>query len=237
MLRATMVVTLLVLAGCGSAEQNTQDKSEPQAAAPSKVGACAVDSAAVTGAKTVATVDLDGDGSGEKVKLTAPGGECGNTLFAELGDGYVSISLESDAPPVMSAFTVAPAGDGGQLLVTRGNHPRGGYQLRVYAATAKELKELTVDGQPLLPFVATDVQEHPWSIDCSDDGLVFTEAVPHEPPGVAAAWDIKQTTYAVDGGSVSKGTTEEIADNVLPKDLSTKYPDLVKHSAFESCRA
>ena len=66
---------------------------------------------------------------------------------------------------------------------------------------------------------------------------MFTEAVAHEPVGIAPAWDIKQTTYAVDGTTVTKGATKEIADNVLPKDLEAKYPDLVKHSAFESCRA
>ena len=121
--------------------------------------------------------------------------------------------------------------------MTRADHPRGGYQLRVYAASADELTELKVDGQPLLPFVASDVQEHPWSIDCSADGLVFTEAVAHEPIGVVPAWDIKQTTYVVDGTSVTKGATKEIADNVLAQDLEAKYPDLVKHSAFTSCRA
>ena len=36
---------------------------------------------------------------------------------------------------------------------------------------------------------------------------------------------------------MTKGATKEVADNVLPKDLEAKYPDLVKHSAFESCRA
>jgi hypothetical protein len=106
----------------------------------------------------------------------------------------------------------------------------------VYAATTRELVELTSDGQPLLPFVATDVQEHPWSVDCSDGGLVFTEAVPHEPVGVVPAWDIRQTTYTVDGGTVTKGATKEVADNVLHQDLAKKYPELAKHSAFASCR-
>ena len=55
----------------------------------------------------------------------------------------------------------SPVSDG-QLLVTRADHPRGGYQLRVYAADGRRARpSSTVDGQPLVPFVATDVQEHP----------------------------------------------------------------------------
>ncbi len=162
----------------------------------------------MTGAKTVAAVDLDGDGNQEKVRLTANGGECGSTLFAKVGDGYVSTTLDSDGPDVTSGVRGRPRQRRRQLLVTRADHPRGGFQLRIYAAAPDQLEELEPDGRALLPFVATDVQEHPWSIDCSDDGLVVTEAVAHEPPGVAAAWDIKQTTYAVDGGTVTAGPTE-----------------------------
>jgi hypothetical protein len=193
------------------------------------------DSAEVTEAKTLTSADLDGDGTAEAVKLTKVAGECPSTMFAKLGDGYVASTVPAE-PQVTSAFGVDP-GSGGNLVVTKADHPRGGYQLRVYAASTDELVELKADGQSLLPFVATDVQEHPWSIDCSDNGLVFTEAVAHEPVGIAAAWDIKQTTYTLDGTTVTAGPTKEVADNVLPPDLSQKYPELVKHSAFESCRA
>jgi hypothetical protein len=88
-----------------------------------------------------------------------------------------------------------------------------------------------------LPFLATDVQEHPLSIDCGEGGLVVTEAVAHEPVGVVAAWDIKRTTYVVDGLHLIPGATAEVADNVLPNQLASKYPDLVRHTAFTSCRA
>jgi len=237
MKRALMVAALLVLAGCGSAEKSDNGTSagSDQEKGSAMVGDCSATSDQVTGAKTLVSADLDGDGTAEAVKLTTPGGDCSTTLFAQLGEGYVATAIPTD-PPVTSAFAVDP-GSGGQLVVTKADHPRGGYQLRVYAAGTDELAELKVNGQSLLPFVALDVQDHPWSIDCSADGLVFTEAVAHEPVGIAPAWDIKQTTYVVDGTSVTKGATKEIADNVLPKDLEATYPDLVKHSAFESCRA
>jgi hypothetical protein len=237
MLRALMVVVLLVLAGCGSAEQGSSG-SKPgsdQESGAAMVGGCAADSAQVTDAKTVATVDLDGDGTAEAVKLTTPGGECNSTLFAKLGEGYVASAVPAD-PPVTGAFGV-DLGSSGGLVVTKADHPRGGYQLRVYAAGTDKLAELQVDGQSLLPFVATDVQEHPFSIECADGGLVLTEAVAHEPIGVVPAWDIKRTTYVVDGTSVQKGATAEVADNVLTNQLAAKYPDLVKHAAFTTCRS
>jgi len=140
-------------------------------------------------------------------------------------------------PPLSKAFAVEVPGREGALLVTRQDHPRGGFQLRLYAAGSDELVELRTDDGPLLPFVALDVQEHPLSVDCADGGVVVTEAVAHKPPGVMFAWDIQRTTYAVEGGEVTAGETEEIADNVLPAQLKSKYPDLVDYSAFKSCRA
>ena len=55
--------------------------------------------------------------------------------------------------------------------------------------------------------------------------------------GVVAAWDVQRTTYTLEDGKVTAGPTEEVADNVLPKQLAGKYPDLVEHAAFASCRA
>ena len=235
---AVSVAALFLVAGCGSADPEEKSTAGGGAdAATTTVGACAADSQEVTGARTVASVDLDGDGQKEDVKLTSAGGKCPSLLFAKQGDGYVVTKAAVPAPPVASAFAVTVPGQDAQLLVTRQEHPRGGFQLRVYAAGAGALTELKKDGETLFPFVATDVEEHPASIDCSDQGIVVTEAVPHEPVGVVAAWDVQRTTYTLEDGKVTAGPTEEVADNVLPKQLAGKYPDLVKHSAFASCRA
>ena len=231
------VAALLVLAGCGSSQQQSVEQADTTEGSASTVGSCAGDSPEVTNARTLARVDLDGDGTAEAVKLTGGGGECANTVFARTGKGFVS-SDPVDGPPVTSALAVTAPGQDGQLLVTRAEHPRGGYQLRVYAADGDDaLTELEVDGNPLVPFVATDVQEHPLSIDCADGGLVLTEAVLHEPMGAQPTWDITRTSYAVDGASVRMGTTEDVADNVCTAELGTKYPELVKHTAFASCGA
>src|SRR3954469_11192662 len=149
-----LAAALLVLAGCGSAQQGSGDKESSGASSSgaTKVGACAADSAEVSGAKAVGTADLDGDGTADTVKVTAAGGECGNTLFAKLGDSYASTALGDDEPPVTSSFAVDLKGHEGQLFVTKADHPRGGYQLRVYAAASGQLAELEKDGQPLVPF-------------------------------------------------------------------------------------
>jgi hypothetical protein len=233
------LAAVLLLAGCGSADGRSGEEAkgaDNTDSTSATVGKCPADAPAVQVARTIATVDLDGDGTDDAVRMTAPGGECGDTVFARLSSGYVSAPA-NDGPPVTNAFGVQLPGRTGQLLVTKSDHPRGGYQLRLYAAVPSGLTEVQVDGHPLVPFVATDVQEHPFSIECADGGLVLTEAVAHEPIGVVPAWDIKRTTYVVDGTSVQKGTTAEVADNVLTNQLAAKYPDLVKHAAFTTCRS
>ena len=205
------------------------------------MGPCPADAAQVRTATRIASVDLDGDGTADAVKLTDGGGECPHLLFAKLGQGYAAVALGQDEPPVTGAFAAKVPGRAGTLLVTRANHPRGGFQLRVYAAADSSLAELTVADEPLVPFVATDVEEHPLSVDCGEPGgdptLVLTEAVPHEPHGIAFAWDVRQTTYTVTGTRLREEETEEVADNVLPRRLATAYPELRRHLMFRSCRA
>lgn len=226
----------VLLAGCGSAGPSASSDSSPTKS-PAKVGSCEVGDPGVLGARTVARVDLDGDGQQDAVKLTAASGACPDLLFAKRGPGYVTAQLPTSEPSVSAVFGVDLAGVNGSLLVTRQDHPRGGFQLRVYMTSGAQLTELTVGRRSLLPFVALDVEEHPWSIDCGDGGLVFTEAVAHQPHGVVATWDIRRTTYTVSGGQITPGPTSEIADNVLPGQLAAKHPALAEHTAFASCRA
>ena len=232
-----LLVALVCSASCGSESKegtSASAKDEPTAA---KVGQCPVDSPAVVSARTVATADLDGDGTADAIKLTAPDGDCANVLFAKLGERFVHAQMPIGGLPLSKAFAVEVPGREGALLVTRQDHPRGGFQLRLYAAGQDQLVELKADDHPLVPFVALDVQEHPLSIDCTDEGVVLTEAVAHKPPGVVFAWDIQRTTYAVEGSEATAGEPQEIADNVLPAQLKAKYPDLIDYSAFKSCRA
>lgn len=237
-------LALVLLAGCGSAEQGSRDAADKEQTSSPRSSPSGSPSASPSSCtqtvKTVAQADLDGDGTREQVQVgTGGGGTCPDNLSVagKVGDPYVGVDLPTDEPPVRSGFGVAVPGRKGELVVTRQDHPRGGFQLRVYAAGDGKLVELEVDGHSLVPFAALDVQEHPLSIDCTNGGVVITEAVAHEPPGVMFAWDIRRTPYVVDGTTVTAGTAKEIADNVLPGQLGAKYPDLVKYTAFKSCRS
>lgn len=239
--RLAVLVALVALAaacgddGSGGSADRADAASTPQEAVATDVAGCAPDSAAVTGARQVAEADLDGDGTPEEVRLTAAGDECSNVLFAEVGDGFVWGRVPAGTPPLRTAFGVQ-LGEGSDLLVTRQEHPRGGFQVRVMARSGERLVELEREGgEPLVPFVATDVLEHPVSLSCDGDALVLTEAVAHEPPGVRAAWDVRRTTYVVaDGGARAQGT-EEVADNVGDGQLEKDYPELAAHQMFAGC--
>jgi hypothetical protein len=237
------VLVLALLVGCGSAEQGRGEEAgsapvESSRPSPSVVEepGCAPVAGAARITKVVARADLDGDGTADPVGLTLDGDPCPGRLWAELGDADVTVALPAGEPPVDSAFAVAIPGRTGEVVVTRQDHPRGGFQTRVFAWADGTLAELEVAGSPLVPFVATDVQEHPTSIDCGEDVLTVTEAVAHEPAGVVFAWDVRRTTYALRDVTVTRGVTREIADNVLPAQLRKEYPELERNAVFPGCR-
>lgn len=251
-LAALSVTPLLLLAGCGSAGQGGPGGGAGQGSgasegtssagstsgpsAESVAGSCASDAPALDGARLLTHADVSGDGTAQEVRLTPPGGTCGDILFAA-GKTASGVQLAAGRPPVRSAYAVQVPGHDGQLVVTRSVHPRGGYQLRVYAAAGAKLVELTRGTEPLVPFVATDVQEQPLSIDCRAGGLVVTQAVAHEPSGVLFAWDVRRTTYTLDRDArLTAGPEREVEDNVLPAQLRKEWPELVEHTAFPSCR-
>lgn len=240
-----LLLVPLLLGGCGSSSGRSErhgdgsGSSAPTTAPPSSAGACPSGSSGAASAKVLARADLDGDGRTEVVRLRASDAACPGVLLARVGGRLMQAQISDDGPPVVSAFAVHVPGRRGDLLVTRQVHPRGGFQARVFVADGATLTELRVHGQPLLPFVATDVSEHPWSIDCSSQRLTFTEAVAHQPPGVALAWDVRRTSYALRGGGggvVTPGATKRVQDDVLPGELSRRYPDLLAHRLFASCR-
>ncbi|MCW2838412.1 MAG: hypothetical protein JWQ15_2526 [Marmoricola sp.] len=237
---AVSAAALLVLAGCGSDERSGSVGAGPASsgsASPSgRPDPCATGSGFRSTAN-LAKVDVDGDGSADQVELGTARG-CPALLVVHVSGGsLVTAVLPTRQPAVRTAFGVNLPGRQGSVVVTRQDHPRGGFQLRMWGLEDNELAELTVEGRPLVPFVVLDVDEHPMAVDCGDGGVVLTQAVAHEPAGVLFAWDIKRTSYAVDGNEVTAGRTEEIADNVLPRQLGARYPALVRHASFRSCRA
>lgn len=246
---AIPVLALVLLAGCGSAAKSkgdsagdTRESASPSASPSASVDTCDKSEEGLVITRNLAKVDVNGDGTRDQVGLVEPArAGCPpmvavNVAAGSVGPG-ITAEIPAGEPAVRSGFGVDLAGRQGALVVTRQVHPRGGFQLRVFALDNGVLGELEVDGRPLVPFIALDVQEHPLSVDCADGGVMITEAVAHEPVGVVFAWDIKRTAYAVDGNQVTAGKTTEVADNVLPDQLDKNYPDLVKYTAFKSCRA
>src|SRR4051812_8243396 len=121
----------LLLAGCGSG--SSPDNADSGGGAVSaKVGTCRADSTSIQQAKMVAATDVDGDGKADPVSLTAVDGKCPDVLFAKVSGGYLSTQLPSGQPPVTSVFGIDLPGRDGSLLVTRQDHPRGGFQVRVF---------------------------------------------------------------------------------------------------------
>lgn len=238
---ALPVLGALALAtACGSSGGSTtasqSHRSSPEASSPSTaVGSCRAGNPALSSARTLTSADLDGDGSPERVRLTTPGGACGNTLFARLGRGYVSAPL-ADPLPVPSAQALRLRPDQAQLVAVRQVHPRGGFGYRVYAYGEGKLRELTDHGNPLVPFVATDAGDPmPLSADCADGRLTVTSAQRQQPPGIVAAWKVTRTTYDVAGGGVTGEQTRQVDDNALDASLDRSYPGLRQHRMFQHC--
>ncbi len=235
---AGLAALALAVGACGNEDDPYAEPtpSVSKSAASDRVGDCPVTSPALRTAKVVAAVDLDGDGQADQVKLTGADGPCPNLVFADTSAGMLAAQVPNDGPPVTTVQGFGLGANAPQLLVTRQEHPRGGFQVRLWSSDGSRLRELTdADGHSLVPFVATDVKEQPVSIDCAGDRLVVTTAVPHTPMGVMFAWDVRRTTYRVDDGRARVMDTAEIADNVRPDQLRKRYPALAGQQFFKSC--
>lgn len=237
------LLTVLVLAGCGS--NGTPDSPDRAGGAtPDRTAAC-VTAQVRQDAELMADVDLDGDGTPESVLRGTGSDACGVVLFADLADRAggtttVAARVELDQGIRLTATDVSVVdlpGRTGQLLLVKPPHTRGGFQARLFGYADGQLDELTAEGRPVFGFIATDVQSSPTAVECVGDGFAVTEARAHEPIGVVPAWDIYRTTYSVDGNTVTRGSTNEVADNVLVKELERQYGALTSYDFFQGCLA
>lgn len=223
------LVVAVVLAGCG--DVGDKPSGEPRAH----------ESVVCTGHPSPAgtSLDLDGDGTADDVRIDAApvDGQCRDAVIASVG-GHETVAPLAGELPVSSKdlAAVRVPGRTGDLLLVTAQHPRGGFQATLYGYADGALVALTVDGQPIFPFVATDAPSTPMAATCTDGGFEVTVGRRHEPIGVAPAWDVDRTTYVVDGTTVTKGATTEVADNVLEKDFRTTYRALLSYSLFANCR-
>jgi hypothetical protein len=224
LLAATVVLCLGTLSACGTTGEQPDQAGDHRSTPSHSATLCAE-----SGAGASAKVDLDGDGAPEDVQASATG-KCPGSVSSEVDGNLVSASIK-DATPVTSVFGVSLAGRAGQLAVTRQDNPRGGYQLHIFALDGKKLVELEDGDQPLVPFVATDVRPISATVDCRGAKIVVDQAV----AGSGGTWDVRRTTYAVDGSTATKSSSTAVASNVTPKQVDQLMP--AGDAVFPSCRA
>lgn len=225
----TLVVLPIVLAGCGDSDSDDTGRPSDET------------SIACTGhpGAPAATVDLDGDGAGDPIRIGAAplDGNCGDAVVADVGDKEIVAPLEYGLPvEARDLAAIRVPGRKGELLLITAHHPRGGFQPVLYGFSDGTLEELTVGDSGIFPFIATDTMTDPISATCTENGFEVTTAKAHQPIGIVPAWDVFRTTYTVDGNSVTKGETAKVADNVLDKQLHRRYRPLTRYSLFANCR-
>jgi hypothetical protein len=170
------------------------------------------------------------------VRLTGAGaGACADLLLA---DGVSADVAGLDLVPKQATVVHLHGTDASDLvLLSAAPHPRGGWQPHLFGSGGESgLTEVTVDGRPVLPFVATDGGAPPMTATCTPDGgIALLTAKAHEPPGVVLAWDVTETVYTVKDGHArttgSKLVEEAAADPLLRK----QRPELFDGTLFANC--
>jgi len=174
------------------------------------------------------------------VKLPTDG-PCAGGLVARVADGVAGLDVSDLAldPGTAQVVHLRGAADGDPVAVLRvdgGAHPRGGFQPHLFLAQGG-VDEVTTDGRPLLPFVATDGGAAPMTATCTDDGgVAVLNATTSEPPGVVLAWDVERSTYRITGAEAQPGGTEQIRDHAADPLLREEMPALFEPGAlFADC--
>jgi hypothetical protein len=218
---AAVLTALLGLSACGS-----------------QTGSSAPDTDECAGQGTVvAKADLDGNGPPSTVRLAGSGaGACADRLLAD-GGAWADVG-GLDLVPEQATVVHLKGSDAPDLvLLSAKPHPRGGWQPHVFGSGGETgLTEVTSEGNPVVPFVASDGGAPPMTATCTPDGgIALVTAVAHEPPGVILAWDVTETTYTVKAGRAettgSKLVEEAAADPVLRKER----PELFDGTLFANC--
>jgi hypothetical protein len=226
------LLVLVLLGGCGEEQPGTAPGR------PAQWGDCTVDAFDRAGGREVATLSGGGTENASVRLVPAGDGPCAGGLVARTGAGVDGLDAGGLDLDVRSAQVVDLEGGGELLLVNGGSHPRGGFQPHVFALSGG-LHEVQVDGNPLLPFVATDGGGTPATATCRDDGGVdVLAATTSEPPGVVLAWDVQRTSYRLEHGEATRIGTKQVRDHTADPVLRDEMPTLFEPDGFFSdCRS
>jgi hypothetical protein len=216
-----LTAVLLAASGCGSDSPET----------------ASYDDAGCNGkGQVVARADLDGDGTDEPVRLIGPGPtQCADTLLASAVKKIADVDgldLVADG-----AATVHLRGGPDLVLVYSRSHPRGGAQPHLFGAGDDDrLREVTADGDPVVPFVATDGGAAPMTATCTQDGgIAVLTGTASQPPGVVLAWDLSQTSYEIQDAEVTGTDTSTVRRDAADPVLRKEMPELFDGSLFSDC--
>jgi hypothetical protein len=231
-------VAAAVLGGCAQAAPGGTGPGSGDSASTELFPGCRSGTAAVRRADPVARADLDGDGRAETVRATGPrAGGCGDALVVTVQGSTSGVRLAPGGVDPGSIRVVQPPGHDGRLIFVTGRaHPRGGFQPHLVGLAHGMLEEVTVAGEPLLPFVATDGGGQPASADSTTDGGVATlTASTHEPPGIVLAWDLRRTRYTLQGTAARRVSSRMVATAVADPVLRREHPELYRPTFFAGC--
>jgi len=240
-LSGLLLAALVTSCGTAAPPDRSGDSAGPAGGgSPAAWGRCTVDDVAAAG---VSLGRLDGDGGAVHLRLVEPGeGPCAGGLVGRTPEGVdgVDVSGLGLDPSTAHVVHLRGPGDGSAhelLLVEGGAHPRGGFQPHLFTAYGG-LHEVTLDGNPLLPFVATDGGGLPATARCGDEGTVeVLTATTSEPPGVILAWDVQRTTYRITAAGVEKVDSEQVRDHAADPVLRKELPQLFDPDGFfADCR-
>ena len=232
----TAALGLLVvcsLSACG--QQGGEASGGASSSAPAEVGGCTV---AAFDAASGEVGQVETSAGTVEVKLPTDG-PCAGHLVAHGELGVIGLTVSGLDGSTAQVVPLDGAGEDAPQALVRVDgepHPRGGFQPHLFTVT-DEVRELTVGGSPLVPFVATDGGMAPMTATCTDDGgVAVLTATTSEPPGVVLAWDVERTTYAVTATGAEETGTEQVRDHAADPVLREEMPALFEPGAlFADC--
>lgn len=232
----------LTVAACGShgiRDTTTTSGSDATPTAGSSQQSAACGPRANADYAPLAHTDFDGDGKADDPMVVAGTGSCPkNELYAVVDGRPATLDLGSDQLASTGQSVQLPDRKG-QLLMVRSNLARGGFQVHLFAYADGKLAELTHDGAPLVPFVATDTPGTAGvSATCGNDTVIVTQDKGKEGEGGEPATALVRVTYRIAGTTATEVASVPIRDDGSLTGKHTDHTQVMPESTFfDKCLA